>query len=259
MNKFLLILISSLFAFTSDAKIIDIKQMSEMPQHVTSDTLIIFDIDNTILEPAQEFGNDQWFYHHYEKIKADKTHPMTLDDLLAYWHKIMIMTEMNLVETSTPEFVKELQKQHQAPIIALTTRSFEISQPTLRQLKKHGIEFESSAPSKAPIFFVQGEKYIFFDRGVLFSNGGNKGKALFHLLDTIRYKPKRILFINDKASHLKDVESASEERNIEFIGLRYGYLDDKVSNFQKEIADIQEKHFKPIISDDEARRLRSCR
>lgn len=241
----------------SHCDIIDVMQMSEVEKYITQDTLVIFDLDNTVMEPVQELGNDQWFYHRFEELKKEGDPHHVLNDLLSYWHKIMVVTEMKLVESSTPAFIKSLQDQRRFPVMALTTRSMAISQSTLENLQKLGVNFEESSPNKAPIFFVQGHRYIFYDHGVLFTAGGHKGQALYHFLDTIRYYPKNIVFINDKATHLKEVEVASTDRGVNFIGLRYGFLDEKVRNFQKEVAQVQEKHFKPILSDAEAEKL--CR
>ena len=60
-----------------------------------------------------------------------------------------------------------------------------------------------------------------------------------------------MLFINDKASHLKEVERACEQAKIPFIGLRYGFLDEKVKRFSHEIAAIQWEHFGKLLSDEE--------
>ncbi len=51
-----------------------------------------------------------------------------------------------------------------------------------------------------------------------------KGVSLFALCDKIGLTPKRIVFINDKHSHLRDIEVTAEERGVEFIGMRYAFF-----------------------------------
>ena len=73
------------------------------------------------------------------------------------------------------------------------------------------------------------------------------------MCETLGYTPKTIIFINDKASHLKEIEVAAEEKGIPFIGLRYGYSDERKALFQAEIADHQFMHssYHELLSDEE--------
>jgi len=66
-----------------------------------------------------------------------------------------------------------------------------------------------------------------------------------------------VVFINDKATHLKDVGDAVECLGIPFIGLRYTYSDTRVNSYRPEIADIQweKSTFNRILSDEEAEDL----
>jgi hypothetical protein len=67
------------------------------------------------------------------------------------------------------------------------------------------------------------------------------------------------VFINDKKTHLKDVEGVVSPKGISFTGLRYSYSDQRVAKFNKDIADIQwnQSTFHHILSDEEAEALRS--
>lgn len=43
------------------AEIVEIKKMAEIIHRLTEGTLVVFDIDNTIIRPNQTLGSDQWF------------------------------------------------------------------------------------------------------------------------------------------------------------------------------------------------------
>ncbi len=74
------------------------------------------------------------------------------------------------------------------------------------------------------------------------------------LLEILSLKPKHIVFINDKLTHVRDVEGSVELSGIEFTGLRYTFSDERVQNFRQDIAEIQwtQSSFNYILSDEEA-------
>ena len=46
-----------------NAEIRETKFMQEVMSAIDSETLAIFDIDNTLIEPIGNMGSDQWFYY----------------------------------------------------------------------------------------------------------------------------------------------------------------------------------------------------
>jgi hypothetical protein len=36
---------------------------------IQPDTLVVFDIDNTLLRPCQMLGSDEWFYYYIKKME----------------------------------------------------------------------------------------------------------------------------------------------------------------------------------------------
>jgi FMN phosphatase YigB (HAD superfamily) len=225
--------------------------MIELKTHLKPETFIVFDIDNTLLHPSQELGNDQWFYHqlkHYIDKGLQAQH--ALSKALKEWYSIQFLTDVNIVEPGTDLIIRNLQDEG-FKIIGLTTRGFVLSDVTRDQLETLHIDLSLTSPSKKEIYFLNREHAILFKKGILFTNGSHKGDAFFKFLEQSGYNPNRVVFINDKASHIREVEESCKERNVTFIGLRYGFLDEKVKSFQKDVADIQFQHFKQILSDEE--------
>ena len=66
--------------------------------------------------------------------------------------------------------------------------------------------------------------------GIIFCEGGinDKGVVLFRILELAGFKPKKIVFVDDKYGHLVSLEQECVERNIPFVGIRYSRFDDKV-------------------------------
>ena len=236
------------------AQIIEIMNLQEVYQYLDSQTLVVLDIDNTLIEPVQELGSNQWFenrikeYISYGMDKGD-----ALEKALREWTAIQSITKVKTVEPETTRIVKDLQEKGHT-VIGLTTRGLGISTCTVQQLESVKIDLTTTSPTNEELFFMN-ERGVLFRGGILFTAATHKGLALKKFLETIGFQPGSVLFINDKRSHLMPVEQVCNEDQIPFKGLRYGYLDEKVKNFRKQIAEVQFYFFGHILSDEAAFRI----
>ncbi len=248
-----MLLIICLVNFISvQSETIEIQNMEEIHQYLQPDTFIVFDIDNTLIEPIQELGTDQWFYLQLASyLENGMLFKAALSKALAEWHAIQFLTKVNIVEKGSDEIVFDLQNKG-FKIIGLTTRGFVMSHCTRDQLESVKIDLSINSPVDTHYFFQNGDREVLFHKGILYTQASHKGNAFFTLLEKMNYRPAHIVFINDKATHIREIEEICEEKNIPFIGLRYGFLDEKVKNFKKHLADIQYKKFGRILTDEEA-------
>lgn len=229
----------------------EIAHFAQIEPYLQQRPLLILDIDNTLMEPTQTLGSDQWFYHRYLSYqKNGEKNEAALDRALSEWTAIQSITKVKTVEDCIATLVSQLQKQ-KLPIMGLTTRGLGLARTTIEQLHSLDIDLAKTAPESIDISFKTTQR-ILFREGILFTAGSNKGEAFLRLLQEMQYSPSSVVFVNDKATHIKEVEIACEEQGIPFVGLRYGFLDDKVQNFREEIADKQFEQFKCIMSDNEA-------
>lgn len=238
------------------AKIVDVFHVNELQSYVKdNDCLVIFDIDNTLMEPVQTIGSDQWFDKRIQKLcdqgcNIDQAFCKTYDE----WHKIQTVCDVKLVEKDTKQIFDGIKEKFNA--IALTTRGFQSSYNTITQLESLGIVFENKPYISEEVFFQNGKQNsifsgVLFFKGILFTNNSHRGEALFKLLDMFGKKPKVIIFINDKRAHLEQVEETANKREVSFIGLRYGFTDEKVKNFDANLANISSINFGSFIKDKE--------
>jgi hypothetical protein len=236
------------------AKIIETKSFSEVPCYVDVDTLLVLDIDDTLLIPVQMLGCDEWFTHRLNlHIDQGMSFSHALDRSLAEWEAIRHLTEMEVVEPGTEQIVKQLQEKG-IPIMGLTTQGIALSHRTILQLKSHHLDLSTTAPFSTHHYFEQKDLGVLFRKGVLFTSGTGKGTALFTLCDHFGCAPKKIVFINDKATHLRDIETEAEKRGVEFIGLRYSYSDNRKAKFDPKVAELQFKNsgFHELLTDEQA-------
>jgi hypothetical protein len=237
-----------------NAEIIQIQKIEDSLKYLQDDTTIIFDLDNTIMEPVQTLGSDQWFsYRMNEYRKQGYSDQEALQKTMAEYVAIQNITRMKLVEPVSFQLIAELQKRG-IPIIGLTTRSLILAPVTIRQLNSIGVDLSKTAPSQGEMLFEK-ESNIQFQQGILFTSGTDKGSAFLRMLEKSGYQPKKILFVDDKMSYLQQVEKVCLDRCILFTGLRYGYLDEKVKNMRPEIVSIQLEHLGLLLSDEEAELL----
>lgn len=204
----------------------ELKTINEVSAYCTDNSTIIFDLDNVIIEPTQELGSDQWFsklLHYACEIILDT--PDAITTTLTIYHAIQHHIEMQLVEREVSDLIKELHAKS-IPFIGLTARGYPIMERTLAQLNKLDIHFSKLATTKSFEFTINEKSPpIIYKDGIIFCNGNDKGLCLAKFFKMIEYTPKHVVMIDDKESHLASVSTSMP---CDFIGLRYGYLDNKV-------------------------------
>lgn len=241
MKRILLVItLCLLLPNSSLTKIIESNTVTEIKNHIGSDlehTLVIFDIDNTLAAPKLEIGSDQWVnYLVAEKMKQGLDMQQAFNAILPTYFHVQFKIAMHPVEDITPKLINELQAQG-ISVIAITARSIFIASRTLDQLddmrvelgiKDHKNELHLNMP--IPCIYME---------GVIFSGNNDKGLVLIELLNSIAFKPTKIILIDDKLKNITSVEYAAQKCGIEFVGIRYGRCDERVAHFNPEKAQTE--------------------
>jgi len=250
----LLILFIVAFLSPLSGQIIEANHFKEIITHITKDTLVLLDIDDTLLIPKQMLGCGEWFKGRWnEHQKNGKSSSEALEIALAEFEAIRHLSRMNIVEPGTDIIIQELQ-QKKFHVMGFTTQGLALATRTVQQLYENKIDLSISAPWKDDHYLEVNEHGTLYRKGVFFTSGRHKGDALFKLCKQMNYLPKRIVFINDKASQLLEVEEAAKKQGIEFIGLRYAYSDRRKASFRHDIANLQLSYssLDHLMSDAEA-------
>ncbi len=58
----------ALMGTSSFAKVVEVSKMASIKDAVRPGTVLVFDIDNTLVEASQMYGSDQWFEHLVPKL-----------------------------------------------------------------------------------------------------------------------------------------------------------------------------------------------
>lgn len=196
-------------------------------------TLLIFDIDNTLITTNDnKFGSDNWFdlIRHsaakrsgYEKchelLKSEYTkntgQPFNLDEFRHSFINIVnpyVIYNMNpsLIKATCPDFSTTLNQYKNS--MALTSRGVSLYVPTKKALEKANFNFIKN-PIKSGIFsvIVGGDKNIYYQDGVIYTEGGHKGYALLEFLKWAQLNGiTRIVYVEDAPDKIKSVSEVLE-------------------------------------------------
>lgn len=247
MNIKLFYLLSIFYAlcsfYSGFAYIIDSDQLKTIYQYIppisdTKNILIVFDLDNTLIETTQELGSDQWFYH---QVQEYTQHGLSFDQAVPYvlplYYLIRDIVDVRLVESDAPRIIRTLQQKNFS-VIALTAQGFHLVNRTTTQLKNLGIDFSASS-----FFGNYIERQYHCHNGIIFCHGNNKKTVLSDVFKHNHYHPHVIICIDDKTSNLEYVKELAHEHCINFYGIRYSRLDDKVAHFDALKAHQELKRF----------------
>lgn len=200
-------------------------------------TVIVLDIDNTLAHPkAYLIGSEEWVSHIITRYGDDTiTDPKKRFACIApLYYDVIHAIDFQPVESITIEIIKELQNAG-VIVVGLTARSFEICDRTIEQLYTMGIDLSHASLWHEELWHDCHLSYC-HKNGIIFCDGNDKGKVLTQIFDRLHYRPSKIIAIDDKERHLHAIARAIDP-DIEFIGIRYAHLDEKVKNFNSVVAD----------------------
>ena len=238
--KYIITMLIFLFFSNSSALIIESNKLSTVLDYIDTslNTLVIFDIDNTLAHPIAELSSDEWFCYLIDKKMAQGHDYLTsIYYALPAAYYAQFYTPLEPTEPGIPGLIKDLIDRGVA-VIALSTRSIFIAERTLDQLDNIHITF--FAPNIDPHDLVLPMPHpCFYKNGILFGGNNNKGEVLKCFFDIMNYHPEKVIFIDDKLKYLMAVENALTGHDIVFCGIRYSGCDERVKNFDPRKAEEQ--------------------
>ncbi|MFC1894435.1 DUF2608 domain-containing protein [Candidatus Dependentiae bacterium] len=232
------------FLFTAlRADIFEISSIEDLLSYVEKkeNILFVFDIDNTILEPEnRDFGSDQWVDGFCkQEVQNGLTINQAYKKILPIYFKIVKGLKYVPIEKDKTLDILNHIKSLNIESLALTARSEPLIDCTYRHLKSNEVlpTLFDLAEDKVILFDKNTNSRALYFKGTIHCAGNSKGECLKKFIKLFKDKKtelkniKKIIMIDDKEKNLQDVEDSLKDSNIEFIGLRYSYLDEKVKSF----------------------------
>lgn len=237
----------------------DSDDITEFLPHITPNTLVVIDLDNTTMYSKTQYGTDQWYYRNIVMKEVDKG--FTLDEAILrtypQWVFAQQHNEVIPVDKRIPGIISDLQSKG-VPILGLTSREPIVAIPTVKQLNSIGVDFSKSKLSDLKPSFSAPYSPAFYE-GVIFVHDLNKkGEILDQFLAQIPEEEltiDKIVFIDDRMSHIENVMKYAEDRNCGFFGLRYSKSDEHVKGLNVAIAEKQLEILTKGLTDKDAEKL----
>jgi hypothetical protein len=167
-------------------------------------TLLVLDIDDTLLTSPTFFGSDAWF--EWQKTLS----PQSPGYVPCKFDVIAMNFEAG---TQVPTQADAVAAINAIPLdkIMVTSRS-----PMYRAIYEY-----QPAPDQPGVT-------ISYHAGVLMVAGQNKGLALVDLMQHMQITYDRVVLVDDGEKHINDVRDAMTAAGIEYRGVRYNRIDKSV-------------------------------
>lgn len=180
----------------------------------TDNTLLVFDIDDTLLTMTQDLGSVGWWDWQYDLLKHDSDSPYlfskSIQGLLRIQNILFQLINMQVTDPDVLPFIQQEVKRG-TTLLALTARDDEHENATESELvrnafvdgeqlifRKRGVKlFHQKTSSSGDIKCKALPRMIAYVHGVMYLAGQDKGEALRCVLDHTATQFNKILFVDD--------------------------------------------------------------
>ncbi len=248
----ILVLFISLYTAVSLAEITETTDFSVFEAQlakIDQNSLVILDIDEVIIQTTDAILKPQ---HKPQFVKWEQELLQRASEEDLVYLRSIIFQEQNiaLVHDRILDTLKNL-KIRGINTIAITWiptgqrgKIAKFEDWGLERLQKFNIDFRNFNNLKDHIFLdVPAKKGVPMTKnGVTFTAQADKGALLDAVLNYNNLRPNKVVFIDDKLSHLESVESVCKNHNIPFIGIHYtAVIKSDKWQFNEKLAHLQFK------------------
>jgi len=231
--KIYILIVLSFFMHTHNthAEIVQIPDLSQFESDLENrgkDSLVVFDLDYVVMMPEDDYSRGINPYR--KQLWSDLEKKLSKSELQKLHSIMTIDAKWRLVDPRVAHILDGLKKKS-IPTIALSTFSTgrygvieKREELRFRNLKELGVSFSDLSPFKSNMLMTDlaaDDGVPLMQEGVVLTAEINKGVVLEHVLNHYSYKPKEIIFIDDKIKNLHSVEKMCAELNIKFSGYHY--------------------------------------
>lgn len=216
------------------------------------------DLDNTLLKTHQDLASEPWFNWQDSLLKEQSTseHRIACDvpDLLHFFYTTIALSQLSPVQDDQHEALEYLQASKIATI-AVTARGESVASQTFRELNKNKLDFSKTSlagkgypnphlpynlkdlaasgltQSDVEKFSLSEARPVLYQRGVMFSDGQNKGILLKTLVHKTKRDIKAIVFFDNDKKNTQRVFDTFDGGPIEVISIRASRMDRDIQRF----------------------------
>ena len=213
------------------SRIIESNKITDVLNYITPKSLVLFDIDNTLIESIHEFGGHAWFLFMVERFKEQGLQePVAIKKSSATFTQMQDVLTFKTVESETITVLDQLKTKN-IKAMAVTARWIALAQSTFRHLESLKISFHNNVlhDEEMSLGEISG-----FSKGILFTGDENeklKGEFLISFFEKIGYTPEHVVFVDDSMKQVEHVYKTLQEKNIACHCIRYGATDSRMNQF----------------------------
>ena len=195
----------------------------------TKRTLLVLDIDDTLLTSDGFFGSDKSYEWQKTLPASDPGKVPCLFDVISLNYET---GGQRATQPDGPALVNAVQVDK----LLLTSRNPLYRGGTLRTLRDAGYALPAplagqadgsswdfrKAPDAAPV-------RITYDQGVFMTTGQDKGLALLALLQRLHTRYDRVVLVDDGKKNIDNMQNALRKAGVDYLGLHYLRVDKSIA------------------------------
>lgn len=217
-----------------ESQVTDINDLAQVATALAANgtrrTLLVLDIDDTLLTSQGFFGSDKWYEWQKHLPASDPAKVPCLFDVISLNYEAATQQP---TQPDGPALINALPGDK----LMLTSRNLLYRGGTLRTLNDAGYalptplagqtEGRSWRWRKAP---NARETEVGYDQGIFMTAGQDKGLILLNLFGRLQLRYDRVVLVDDGDANIKNMQAALRDAGIDYHGLHYTRVDKTVSD-----------------------------
>ena len=192
-------------------------------------TLMVFDLDDTLITMSHPLGSVGWWDWQHELQKngshSDKLFTKDYQQLVRIQNILFQLVKMKVTDEYVIPFLKDAANQG-TTLMGLTARGKEHLSATLMQLKdnqfmrdekllfqKNGLKINNKTSVAGNFHCPQFTREVIYQQGIMFLDGEDKGDALLCFLAKTKQDIKTIIFVDDAKKNIVSMDKSFANRN----------------------------------------------
>ncbi len=244
-----------------DGEIAEINEIESIMNYLEKDSLFFLNVGDTLFSPSCMLADNQWREYFVERANHLISEPVIAQRIIDKVKGLIVEKVPKITpEEITPQFISQMQSE-EISVFGYTQRNFSTSYAknngliTYNHLLGMGIDLKKTQSFDSIKDYHN--TFHVFQFGILFTNKNPLGPAFAEFIATRKEKPSKIIIVDDSLEALQEVENILG--NSDYLGLRYGRIDERKNAFDPHIATIQFFAFineNRLLTDNEAIQIR---
>ena len=223
----------------------------------TQRTLLVLDIDDTLLTSSGFFGSDKWYEWQKTLPAGDPGKVPCLFDVISLNYET---GSQRPTQPDGPALINALPTDR----LLLTSRNPLYRGGTLRTLRDAGYALPAmlgrlgdgsswefrKATDAAPV-------RVAYDQGVFMTTGQDKGLVLLDLLRRTKLHYDRVVLVDDGRKNIDNMRAALQDAGISYLGLHYTRIDKRIGQAEAEAGRAGWQAWRQLLASTYPQRLQA--